>query len=377
MKIIDLEKIETSRLIIRPVQLGDEVEISAAINRSLEPLQRWMPWAKDPSFETTKKFVENAVKNRSTSSLINFPLVVVHKGDNKIISATGFNEKSEFDIGVYEIGYWVDMQYQGQGFVTEFVTALTRFSFEYLSAIRVQIVMQVENEKSVSVAKRCGFRCEATMKNHRIDCVSGSPADSYLYVLTNGAHIPQIDYSVGIHDQSQDIIYVTGESVSLIKPTKKYVGEFIEKAKNSQSLHKHWTKAPESVEAYNNFMSSAAKENQFSVLIKCNNTNEIAGVINISEIVRGLFQSGYLGYYLFSGFEKRGLMQEAINLLIEYAFANLNLHRLEANIQPGNSDSISLVKKCGFVQEGLSKRYLYLDGEWRDHCRFAITPEMF
>ncbi|OGT38766.1 MAG: hypothetical protein A3F12_06015 [Gammaproteobacteria bacterium RIFCSPHIGHO2_12_FULL_38_14] len=71
--------------------------------------------------------------------------------------------------------------YQGQGFVTEFVTAITIFAFDYLHAMRVQILTQVENEKSASVAKRCGFDCEATLKNHRLDCLSGKPADSYVF----------------------------------------------------------------------------------------------------------------------------------------------------------------------------------------------------
>ena len=220
MNLIDLKKIETPRLLIRPVQLGDEVEISAAINRSLESLQRWMPWAKDPSFETTKKFVENAVKNRSTNSFRDFPLVAVHKGDHKIISATGFNEESEFDIGVYEIGYWIDVQYQGQGFVTEFVTAITRFAFEYLGAIRIQIATQIENEKSVSVAKRCGFSCEATMKNNRIDCKTGNPADSYLFSITNETFLPSIKMVVEENDVplTKPVIEVSKIGIDLTQP---------------------------------------------------------------------------------------------------------------------------------------------------------------
>jgi len=68
--------------------------------------------------------------------------------------------------------------------VTEFVAAITKFAFNYLNAIRVQIVTQVQNERSVLVAKRCGFDCEATLKNHRIDCLSGKPADSYVFAKT-------------------------------------------------------------------------------------------------------------------------------------------------------------------------------------------------
>lgn len=196
MKLSKLKQIITPRLVIRPIELGDEVEINQAINRSLTLLQRWMPWAKDPSLETTQKFVENTVKNRVPGVFKEYPLVVIHKEDNKIISATGFNEKSEFDIGVYEIGYWLDVQYQGKGFVTEFVTAISRFAFDYLNAIRIQIATQVENEKSVAVAKRCGYHCEATLKNHRVDCESGKPADSYLYALIDPFHLPKIDIKV-------------------------------------------------------------------------------------------------------------------------------------------------------------------------------------
>jgi len=95
MKLNQLKKIETDRLIIRPVEIGDEVQINQAINRSLDSLQRWMPWAKDPGFETTEKFVKNTVKDREQNHFKEFPFVVVHKDDGKIISATGFNEKSE------------------------------------------------------------------------------------------------------------------------------------------------------------------------------------------------------------------------------------------------------------------------------------------
>ena len=196
MKLSELKQIETQRLFIRPVEVGDEVEINQAINRSLDSLQRWMPWAKDPSLKTTESFVKNAVLARELKQFRDFPLAVVHKADHKIISVTGFNEKSEFDIGVYEIGYWVDDKYQGKGLVTEFVSAISHFAFNYLNAMRVQIATQVENEKSVSVATRCGFHCEATLKNHRLDCESGKAADSYLFAITDFEKIPKIEISV-------------------------------------------------------------------------------------------------------------------------------------------------------------------------------------
>jgi len=68
-------------------------------------------------------------------------------------------------------------------------------------------------------------------------------------------------------------------------------------------------------------------------------------------------------------------MTEALRLMLEYAFKQLRLHRLEANVQPQNVYSIALVKRAGFVHEGFSRRYLKIGGRWRDHERWAILSE--
>ena len=68
-------------------------------------------------------------------------------------------------------------------------------------------------------------------------------------------------------------------------------------------------------------------------------------------------------------------MTEALKLVLRYAFKDLKLHRLEANIQPGNMASVALVKRAGFVREGYSRRYLKICGRWRDHERWAILAE--
>jgi ribosomal-protein-alanine N-acetyltransferase len=99
------------------------------------------------------------------------------------------------------------------------------------------------------------------------------------------------------------------------------------------------------------------------------------GVINLNNIIRGAFQNAFLGYYAFVPFAGQGLMREGMELLLEYAFGGLKLHRVEANIQPDNLASISLVKRCGFAKEGFSKRYLQVDGGWRDHERWALLIE--
>jgi len=101
--------------------------------------------------------------------------------------------------------------------------------------------------------------------------------------------------------------------------------------------------------------------------------DQLVGVVNITNVIRGVFRSGYLGYYAFAGFQRRGLMREGLSAVVRHAFGKLKLHRLEANIQPGNTASIALVRSCGFSREGYSPRYLKIGGRWRDHERWAIV----
>src|SRR5262249_44245743 len=101
----------------------------------------------------------------------------------------------------------------------------------------------------------------------------------------------------------------------------------------------------------------------------------IVGALNLSEIVRGPLQSAYLGYQVGAPFAGQGYMTEALDLALGFAFGGLRLHRVEANIQPGNRPSLALVRRAGFRREGLSPRYLKVCGRWRDHERWALLAE--
>lgn len=105
-------------------------------------------------------------------------------------------------------------------------------------------------------------------------------------------------------------------------------------------------------------------------------TGAVVGGVNINNIVRGTIQSGSLGYAAYAPTTGRGYMTEGLRLVMAYAFDDLGLHRLEANIQPANVASIRLVERLGFEREGYSPRFQYLDGAWRGHERWAVTAEM-
>ena len=128
-------------------------------------------------------------------------------------------------------------------------------------------------------------------------------------------------------------------------------------------------------ETFDAYLKRARRDDSACFVVRRTDDDGIVGSININNIIRGFFRSGYLGYYCFAGFDGQGYMTEGLTLVMQHAFKKLKLHRLEANIQPDNCSSIALVKRCGFRKEGLSKRYLKIAGRWRDHERWAITVE--
>ena len=149
--------------------------------------------------------------------------------------------------------------------------------------------------------------------------------------------------------------------------------EFIRAALASRALHGAWVHAPDAPAAFRAYVRRMAEPAQHGFLVCRRDSGAIVGVINLSNVVMGLFRSGYLGYYAFAGHERQGLMREGLQAVVRHAFTQLKLHRLEANIQPGNVASIALVQACGFSKEGYSPRYLKIAGRWREHERWAIV----
>src|SRR3954462_11283353 len=166
-----------------------------------------------------------------------------------------------------------------------------------------------------------------------------------------------------------------GARVGLRVLTREDRQEFLALARESHRLHRPWTYPPERADQFAELYNRSRRED-FLCLIACRLDDEaIAGVFTISQIVRGAFQSAYLGYYAHERHAGQGLMREALEQILEHAFGPLGLHRVEANIQPGNQPSIALARGAGFRLEGFSPRYLLIGGQWRDHERYAITAD--
>lgn len=165
--------------------------------------------------------------------------------------------------------------------------------------------------------------------------------------------------------------------VTLERPGRRHEGAFLQAVHRSRSLYRGFVAPPSDAESFQQYLKSLRRRNRLGFLVTLEDSGDLAGVVNVNEIVRGLFQSAYLGYYAFAPYAGQGHMWQGIQQVIQHCFLKLRLHRLEANIQPENSRSIALVEALGFVKEGLSPRYLKVCGKWRDHERWAIRSEQW
>ncbi len=163
--------------------------------------------------------------------------------------------------------------------------------------------------------------------------------------------------------------------VRLEKPSAKWRRGFLAAVRRSRELHRPWVSPPSTSKAFLAYLRRIRKAGNAGYFLCLRGSEELVGVVNISEIVLGAFRSGYLGYYVFAPHERQGLMSEGLSLVLDDAFRRLGLHRLEANIQPGNEASLRLVARLGFEREGFSPRYLKIRSRWCDHERWAILAD--
>jgi ribosomal-protein-alanine N-acetyltransferase len=101
----------------------------------------------------------------------------------------------------------------------------------------------------------------------------------------------------------------------------------------------------------------------------------LAGHVMVGNVVREPLLSGYVGYWCDARLACRGVTTAAVALVVDHCFGPVGLHRLEATVRPENAASLRVLEKLGFREEGLFRRYLDVDGAWRDHLCYALTVE--
>lgn len=155
------------------------------------------------------------------------------------------------------------------------------------------------------------------------------------------------------------------DTLEYYKRNKKHLGPF--EPSRDEDFYTLEVQKKNLMESYKQYINGT------SVNFGVYNENKYIGKVQISNVVSGIFKSAFVGYSIDLEYQGQGYMKEALNLVVEYAFVDMELHRIEASTLVDNLRSQGVLKGCGFKELGVNEKYLYINGEWRDHISFYKT----
>jgi RimJ/RimL family protein N-acetyltransferase len=175
------KRIETERLIVRVPSLRDATKQNAEVRLSISRLEPWIPWAKKaPTLARSRRFCVRAIKGHRTRKEFGFLMFAKETGE--LVGGIGLH-RVDWSIPKLEIGYWIGTRFEGRGFVTEAVRALTDLAFAKLGAVRMELLCDTLNAKSRKVARRAGYRLEGIHRQSRRNN-GGKLCDLCIYART-------------------------------------------------------------------------------------------------------------------------------------------------------------------------------------------------
>ena len=192
---LDLDKLPfpvvTKRLLLRPPMPGDAAELEALIDESFDELHTWMDWAthKMSLDECRRRVMRGPADWLEDREL---PIYLFARDNNKLVGGCALGHFDEIADSV-EIGYWARKQFSGRGYITEAISALTKYSFDVMRAMRVEIRCDPENTRSTSVARRLGFTLEQHLKGNTTKPHSAIPRDTQIFVRCSSIGLPDIE----------------------------------------------------------------------------------------------------------------------------------------------------------------------------------------
>ncbi len=175
------DSFETERLFLRCPRPGDGLEISRAVNETLDSLRPWMPWAQEPATGQGSELTARRAHVRFLERQ-DLMLLLFLKGTDTMVGASGLH-RIDWSVPKFEIGYWCRQRFQGLGYISEAVRGITTFAFDTLGAHRVEIHMDSRNDASRRVAEGVGYNLEGELLNHRRD-VEGDLHNTLIFSLT-------------------------------------------------------------------------------------------------------------------------------------------------------------------------------------------------
>lgn len=181
----------------------------------------------------------------------------------------------------------------------------------------------------------------------------------------------------------RDALALKGERVTLRIPSARDYHEWAALRADSRAFLEPWEPrwAPDELERsawrvrLARYQDDHSQGTALAYFIYENSSGKLVGGITLGNIRYGVAQTGHIGYWIGERYAGRGLMVDAVRLLVRHAFDTLRLHRIEAACIPDNTRSVRVLEKAGFRREGLLRSYLRINGEWHDHYIYALIAD--
>lgn len=169
-----------------------------------------------------------------------------------------------------------------------------------------------------------------------------------------------------------------GFGVRLDFPAPRDAHEYVELRRASAAHNRPWEPlraGMSDLDQFRRIVSDANTKSSQRFFVRADSSRRIAGQVTLSVVRPGPARTAYIGYWTDASILRRGIATRAVLLSLDHAFDGMRLHRVEANVQPTNTASLALVRRVGFREEGLCRKYLEIAGAWRDHLRFSVLEE--
>jgi len=160
--------LETERLMLRPPQAGDGMQVLEAVRESLPELRRFLaslPWvAGEQTPESSETWCRTGQANFIARK--DLPFLLFEKATGELVGASGLH-RTVWETPKTEVGFWARTSRARNGFIGEAVIALSRYAFSHLRAVRVELITDEENKRARKIAERCDFKLEGILRNER------------------------------------------------------------------------------------------------------------------------------------------------------------------------------------------------------------------
>ena len=187
--------VDTLRLLLRAPQVGDGALVNAAIKESFEGLHKWVSWAsKMPTLEESEIGVREEMADWILRESLRF-YAFLKEGDAWVGSVA--IHKHNWDLPAFEMGYWGNSSYSGQGYMTEATAAATQYAFKILKAIRVEICCDPDNERSRRIPERLNYQFEGNLRLSEPKADGSGVRDTLVFARYDLEDLPEVGFSIG------------------------------------------------------------------------------------------------------------------------------------------------------------------------------------